>query len=118
MTLTMMLNKASVVKISFGKLHAFISASILLVLMSEIAKVCGTKRGKFNNHNLQIYVTIQNFVLQNAINILIMHIILFLMVEFLSIHVTFITLLDSLMLCLLRMKRLSRRERTNPLIDV
>ena len=60
MTLTMMLNKASVVKISFGKLHALISASILLVLMSEIAKVCGTKRGKFNNHNLQIYVTIQN----------------------------------------------------------
>ena len=45
-------------------------------------------------------------------------IILFLMEEFLSIHVTFITLLDSLILCLLRMKRLSRRERTNPLIDV
>ena len=70
MTLTMMLNKASVVKISFGKLHALISDSILIVLVSEIAKVCGTKRGKFNNHNLQIYVTIQNdvfFVLQNAI---------------------------------------------------
>ena len=62
MTLTMVLRMASVVKISFGKLHALMSASILLVLMSEIAKVCGTKRGKFNNHNLQIYVTIQKDV--------------------------------------------------------
>ena len=59
MTLTMMLRKALVVKINLSKFHALMSASILLVLMFEIAKVCGRKRGKFNHHNLSIYVIIQ-----------------------------------------------------------
>ena len=52
MTLPMMLKKVSVVKINLSKFHALVYARILLVLMFEIAKVCGTKRGKLNHDNL------------------------------------------------------------------